>query len=200
MNNKDDSVLRDSCEKIFKAIHSNSLSLRNRYISKDYIDSLKLLVNNCCYFDESVRVVLNLRLFERLSIKKISEQIGSSEYFVSNYAKNGLRKLVYLDKRYGIYSMSLSDTKKLCSQLNNNKTDAKDKSDKIQYMGLCLSKRPVNCLKRAGITNIAELISYISDCNNKDEIIERLITIRNIGKKSAEEIYSQLIEHKIIVR
>ncbi|MFO8059296.1 MAG: DNA-directed RNA polymerase subunit alpha [Bacillota bacterium] len=51
---------------------------------------------------------------------------------------------------------------------------------------LGLSVRSFNCLKRAGIDTIAELISYTPD---------EMLKIRNLGEKSLEEVVEKLDEH-----
>ncbi|MBR6006511.1 MAG: DNA-directed RNA polymerase subunit alpha, partial [Clostridia bacterium] len=48
---------------------------------------------------------------------------------------------------------------------------------------LDLSVRPYNCLKRAGINTIAELIE-------RDE--DEMMKVRNLGKKSLEEVQQKL--------
>ena len=50
---------------------------------------------------------------------------------------------------------------------------------------LSLSVRTFNCLKRAGITKVGELLEY-SD--------EELLKIKNLGQKALEEVHSQLKE------
>ncbi len=57
-------------------------------------------------------------------------------------------------------------------------------SKSIEELGL--SVRSFNCLKRAGIDTIAELISYSPD---------EMLKIRNLGEKSLEEVVGKLGEH-----
>ena len=57
-------------------------------------------------------------------------------------------------------------------------------SKSIEELGL--SVRSFNCLKRAGIDTIAELISYPPD---------EMLKIRNLGEKSLEEVMEKLSEH-----
>lgn len=60
--------------------------------------------------------------------------------------------------------------------------DVPEKEDMpIEQLGL--SVRPLNCLKRHGINMVSELIEYTEDGLNK---------IKNLGKKSAEEIIEKL--------
>jgi hypothetical protein len=63
------------------------------------------------------------------------------------------------------------------------------KLDDITIEELNFSVRTFNCLKRAGINNVAELVDAIT---NKTEV-EFLCDIRNLGKKSYADIKNKLI-------
>lgn len=53
-----------------------------------------------------------------------------------------------------------------------------------------LSVRAYNCLKRAGLTTVKDII----DIDDKSENSEWIFKIRNLGRKSAEEIKNKLVE------
>lgn len=53
-----------------------------------------------------------------------------------------------------------------------------------------LSVRPYNCLKRAGFTTVKDII----DTDNKSENSEWIFKVRNLGRKSVEEIKTRLVE------
>lgn len=53
-----------------------------------------------------------------------------------------------------------------------------------------LSVRSYNCLKRAGFTNVKDII----DTDNNSENSEWIFKVRNLGRKSAEEIKTRLVE------
>ena len=61
-----------------------------------------------------------------------------------------------------------------------------DKKDKVLEMTieeLDLSVRAYNCLKRAGINSVAELVQ-----KNEDDMMK----VRNLGRKSLEEVQQKL--------
>jgi DNA-directed RNA polymerase subunit F len=63
-------------------------------------------------------------------------------------------------------------------------------SDEHDISELELSVRAYNCLKRAGLTTVKEII----DIDDKSENSEWVFKIRNLGRKSAEEIKNKLDE------
>ena len=69
--------------------------------------------------------------------------------------------------------------------------DTKDKVLDLPIEELDLSVRSYNCLKRAGINAVEELIK-------KTE--EDMMKIRNLGKKSLAEVKSNLAEHGLTLR
>ena len=69
--------------------------------------------------------------------------------------------------------------------------DTKDKVLDLPIEELDLSVRSYNCLKRAGINAVEELIK-------KTE--EDMMKIRNLGKKSLAEVKSKLAEHGLTLR
>ena len=69
-----------------------------------------------------------------------------------------------------------------------------DQSEKVKDMTveeLDLSVRSFNCLKRAGINTVGEL-------TNKTE--EDMMKVRNLGKKSLEEVVSKLNEMNLSLK
>jgi DNA-directed RNA polymerase subunit alpha len=69
--------------------------------------------------------------------------------------------------------------------------DTKDKVLDLPIEELDLSVRSYNCLKRAGINTVEELIK-------KTE--EDMMKVRNLGKKSLEEVKSKLDELGLALR
>ncbi|MCL2165674.1 MAG: DNA-directed RNA polymerase subunit alpha [Clostridiales bacterium] len=65
----------------------------------------------------------------------------------------------------------------------NRVEDEKDKILDISIEELDLSVRSYNCLKRAGINTVGELIQKTED---------DMMKVRNLGKKSLEEVYEKL--------
>lgn len=67
---------------------------------------------------------------------------------------------------------------------NEPESDNKDKVLKMTIEELDLSVRAFNCLKRAGINTVAELVQ-----RNQEDMMK----VRNLGKKSLEEVEQKLI-------
>ena len=66
---------------------------------------------------------------------------------------------------------------------NTTNENAKDLYGSIAIEELQLSVRAYNCLKRAKINTVADLLNYSS---------EQLQELRNFGRKSGEEVYAVL--------
>ena len=74
--------------------------------------------------------------------------------------------------------------------------DEKEEDDKAKVLEMTveeldLSVRSYNCLKRAGINTVAELVQ-------KTE--EEMMRVRNLGKKSLEEVTRKLAELNLSLR
>jgi DNA-directed RNA polymerase subunit alpha len=64
--------------------------------------------------------------------------------------------------------------------------DEEDETKQIHIEELQLSVRAYNCLKRAQINTVADLLKY-----SQDDLLE----IKNFGQKSAEEVMEALRQH-----
>lgn len=64
--------------------------------------------------------------------------------------------------------------------------DEQDETKQIHIEELQLSVRAYNCLKRAQINTVADLLEYTQD---------DLLEIKNFGQKSAEEVMDALKQH-----
>ena len=77
----------------------------------------------------------------------------------------------------------LSDTLGDKSTVVEKATDSKDKMLELTIEELDLSVRSFNCLKRANITTVEDLISKTED---------EMMKVRNLGRKSLEEVINKL--------
>ena len=71
-------------------------------------------------------------------------------------------------------------------EVENVETEVEDSSNSIQHKmieDLELSVRSYNCLKRAGITTLDELVQKTED---------EMIHVRNLGKKSLKEVKEKI--------
>ncbi len=74
--------------------------------------------------------------------------------------------------------------------------DEKDEDDKAKVMEMTieeldLSVRSYNCLKRAGINSVQDLVQKSED---------EMMRVRNLGRKSLEEVQQKLEELKLVLR
>ncbi len=81
--------------------------------------------------------------------------------------------------------IDLSDNAKDVDVLTERQNDEKEKVMEMNIDELELSVRSYNCLKRAGINTVSELCSKSS---------EDMMKVRNLGRKSLEEVLAKLNE------
>lgn len=81
--------------------------------------------------------------------------------------------------------IDLSENAKAVSVIEDEEEDSTDKVLEMNIDELELSVRSYNCLKRAGINTVAELINRSSD---------DMMKVRNLGRKSLEEVLNKLKE------
>jgi DNA-directed RNA polymerase subunit alpha len=81
--------------------------------------------------------------------------------------------------------IDLSEGAQDAEVLARPKDDGKDKALELSIDDLELSVRSYNCLKRAGINTVQELIT---------RSLDDMIKVRNLGKKSLDEIANKLKE------
>ena len=81
--------------------------------------------------------------------------------------------------------VDLSENARLVDVMVESTTDEKEKVLEMNIDELELSVRSYNCLKRAGINTVAELINRTP---------EDMMKVRNLGRKSLEEVLAKLKE------
>lgn len=81
--------------------------------------------------------------------------------------------------------IDLSESAKSAEVMIERETDEKEKVLEMNIDELELSVRSYNCLKRAGINTVDELISRTP---------EDMMKVRNLGRKSLEEVLAKLKE------
>mgnify|MGYP000059594341 CR=1 FL=1 len=84
--------------------------------------------------------------------------------------------------------IDLSENAKTAEVMIEKEDNEKEKVLEMNIDELELSVRSYNCLKRAGINTVEEL------CNRTSE---DMMKVRNLGRKSLEEVLAKLKEHKI---
>ena len=139
-----------------------------------YTDSIYTPVYNVNYTVEDTRVG-NITDYDRLTLEVETNGTISAKEAVSLGAK-------ILNEHLNLF-VDLSDEAKKAEIMVEREETMKEKVLEMTIEELDLSVRSFNCLKRAGIDTVEDLI-------NKTE--DEMIKVRNLGKKSLEEVEQKL--------
>ena len=139
-----------------------------------YTDSIYTPVYNVSYSVENTRVGSNTD-YDKLTLEVLTNGTISAKEAVSLAAK-------ILNDHLNLF-VNLSDEAKNTEIMIESKETVKEKVLEMTIEELDMSVRSFNCLKRAGIDTLEDL-------TNKTE--EDMIKVRNLGKKSLEEVIQKL--------
>ena len=139
-----------------------------------YTDSIYTPVYNVSYSVENTRVGSNTD-YDKLTLEVLTNGTISAKEAVSLAAK-------ILNDHLNLF-VNLSDEAKNTEIMIESKETVKEKVLEMTIEELDMSVRSFNCLKRAGIDTVEDL-------TNKTE--EDMIKVRNLGKKSLEEVIAKL--------
>lgn len=139
-----------------------------------YTDSIYTPVYNVSYSVENTRVGSNTD-YDKLTLEVLTNGTISAKEAVSLAAK-------ILNDHLNLF-VNLSDEAKNTEIMIESKETVKEKVLELTIEELDMSVRSFNCLKRAGIDTVEDL-------TNKTE--EDMIKVRNLGKKSLEEVIQKL--------
>ncbi len=139
-----------------------------------YTDSIYTPVYNVSYSVENTRVGSNTD-YDKLTLEVLTNGTISAKEAVSLAAK-------ILNDHLNLF-VNLSDEAKNTEVMIESKETVKEKVLEMTIEELDMSVRSFNCLKRAGIDTVEDL-------TNKTE--EDMIKVRNLGKKSLEEVIQKL--------
>ena len=139
-----------------------------------FVDSIFTPVYNVNYTVESTRVGNSID-FDKLTINVLTNGTISAREAVSLGAK-------ILNEHLNLF-VDLSEEAKRAEIMVEREETKKEKVLEMTIEELDLSVRSFNCLKRAGIDTVEDLTS-------KTE--EDMIKVRNLGKKSLEEVIQKL--------
>ena len=158
-----------------KQLHANQLG-QNVYapIGTIYTDSIYTPVYNVNYEVEPTRVGSNSD-FDKLTLEVLTNGTITAKEAISLGAK-------ILNEHLNLF-VDLSDEAKKTEILVERQETIKEKVLEMTIEELEMSVRSFNCLKRAGIDTVEDL-------TNRTE--EDMIKVRNLGKKSLEEVISKL--------
>lgn len=138
------------------------------------IDSIYTPIKKVNYTVENTRVG-QITDYDKLSLEVFTNGVLNAEDAVSLAAK-------ILTEHLKLF-VDLMENSEEVEILVEKDNDEKAKLLKITIEDLDLSVRSFNCLKRAGINNVEDLI-------NKTE--DEMLKVRNLGRKSYEEVLNKL--------
>ena len=138
------------------------------------VDSIYTPVLKVNYSVENTRVG-QITDYDKLTLEVLTDGTISAKEAVSLAAK-------VLNEHLNLF-VDLSDEGYYTEIMVEKDDDGKDKVLEMTIEELDLSVRSFNCLKRAGINTVQDLI-------NKSE--EDMMKVRNLGRKSLEEVVSKL--------
>ena len=139
-----------------------------------YTDSIYTPVYNVSYSIENTRVG-NITDFDKLTLEVLTNGTISAKEAISFGAK-------ILNEHLNLF-VDLSDEAKNVEIMVEREETIKEKVLEMTIEELDMSVRSFNCLKRAGIDTVEDL-------TNRTE--EDMIKVRNLGKKSLEEVIQKL--------
>ena len=140
-----------------------------------YTDSIYTPVYNVKYTVDNTRVGSNITDYDKLTLEILTNGTISSKEAISLGAK-------ILNEHLNLF-VDLSDEAKKAEIMVEREETIKEKVLEMTIEELDMSVRSFNCLKRAGIDTVEDLI-------NRTE--EDMIKVRNLGKKSLEEVIAKL--------
>lgn len=150
--------------------------INNQAIGVIPVDSLYTPVSRVNFVVENTRVG-QITDYDKLTLELWTNGTLKADEAVSLGAK-------ILSEHLSLF-IDLSDNAKNVEIMVEKEEDQKEKVLEMSVEELDLSVRSYNCLKRAGINTVEELI-------NRTE--EEMMKVRNLGKKSLEEVLNKLAE------
>ena len=139
-----------------------------------FTDSIYTPVYNVNYTVENTRVGSNTD-YDRLTLEVLTNGVIHAKEAISLGAK-------ILNEHLNLF-VDLSDEAKNIDVMVEREETIKEKLLEMTIEELDLSVRSFNCLKRAGIDTVEDLINRTED---------DMMKVRNLGKKSLEEVIAKL--------
>ena len=159
-----------------KLLHADSFGTAvSAPIGLIYTDSIYTPVYNVRYNVENTRVGSNMTDYDKLTLEVLTNGTITAKEAISLGAK-------ILNEHLNLF-VDLSDEAKNAEIMIERPEKEKEKVLEMTIEELDLSVRSFNCLKRAGIDTVEDLVS-----RSEDEMIK----VRNLGKKSLEEVILKL--------
>ncbi len=158
-----------------KQLHTQILgAATSAPIGTIYTDSIYTPVYNVNYTVDNTRVG-NITDYDKLTLEILTNGTISAKEGISLAAK-------ILNEHLNLF-VDLSDEAKKAEIMVEREETIKEKVLEMTIEELDMSVRSFNCLKRAGIDTVEDLIGRTE---------EDMIKVRNLGKKSLEEVIQKL--------
>ena len=159
-----------------KQLHAQTLGVTAfAPIGTIYTDSIYTPVYNVKYTVDNTRVGSNITDYDKLTLEVLTNGTICAKEAVSLGAK-------ILNEHLNLF-VDLSDEAKKAEIMVEREETIKEKVLEMTIEELDMSVRSFNCLKRAGIDTVEDL-------TNRTE--EDMIKVRNLGKKSLEQVIQKL--------
>lgn len=159
-----------------KQLHAQTLGVTAfAPIGTIYTDSIYTPVYNVKYTVDNTRVGSNITDYDKLTLEVLTNGTISAKEAVSLGAK-------ILNEHLNLF-VDLSDEAKKAEIMVEREETIKEKVLEMTIEELDMSVRSFNCLKRAGIDTVEDLINRTED---------DMMKVRNLGKKSLEEVIQKL--------
>ena len=158
----------------YVSAEKNKMDVQNPAIGVIYVDSIFTPVLMMNYSVENTRVG-NITDYDKLLMEVKTNGTITAKEAVSLAAK-------ILNEHLNLF-VELSDEGKKAEIMVEREENIKEKVLEMTIEELDMSVRSFNCLKRAGIDTVEDL-------TNRTE--EDMIKVRNLGKKSLEEVIQKL--------
>ena len=152
----------------------NKAAMQNPPIGLICVDSIYTPVYKVNYTVENTRVG-NMTDYDKLTLEVLTDGTISAKEAISLAAK-------ILNEHLSLF-IDLSDDAKKAEIMVDRQETIKERVLEMTIEELDMSVRSFNCLKRAGIDTVEDLV-------NKTE--DEMIKVRNLGKKSLEEVIAKL--------
>ena len=157
-----------------KEIYADENQGMSAPIGTIFTDSIYTPVYNVNYTVENTRVG-NITDYDKLTIEVLTDGTSSAKEAISYGAK-------ILNEHLNLF-VDLSDEAKNAEIMVESVATVKEKVLEMTIEELDMSVRSFNCLKRAGIDTVEDLVNRTED---------EMIRVRNLGKKSLEEVIAKL--------
>ena len=160
---------------------------------------------------EKEQKVIRLRFKENLTLGEAAKELGITDKRVRQVEAKALRKMsapqqkmkmIYGERGYNIsirrktIEKMLSETKEMEKEIkrirenNDKETESPINLYTISVESLAFSNRAYNILKRQGLNTVGDIIDFY-----KEHGIDGLMKIRNMGRRSLDEILDKIGYH-----